>query len=96
METFVEGSESYGFIYVALGTLIQEGPGLEQLEDKLLDALSKLPQRIIWKKQHPAHKKIPENIKIVHWAPQQDLLGKVSFLNLEYIITLRNNVCFPS
>lgn len=73
---FIQGAGTRGFIYVALGTIIPEGPNLVHLENKLMDALSKIPQRVVWKKQHPVEREIPENIKIVRWAPQQDLLGK--------------------
>lgn len=45
------------------------------MKQKILKAFSKLPQKILWKYEGQMDG-LPSNIRLISWAPQQDLLGK--------------------
>jgi hypothetical protein len=71
---WVKGNQG-GFVLVSLGTLgsLQHGA-----LDALTDELGKLaPIRVVWKMQDKPKPRvpIPDNVKIVKWMPQNDLLG---------------------
>ncbi|EDV27101.1 uncharacterized protein TRIADDRAFT_54724 [Trichoplax adhaerens] len=70
-EIFMQNSGDQGVIILSLGSELQ-------IQDhkltEMVAALSQLPHQIIWKtKQRIKH--VPENVKIVEWMPQNDLLG---------------------
>lgn len=46
-----------------------------------LQVFSRLPQRVVWKWEKESLAQLPDNVKMVDWLPQQDLLGKFNVLN---------------
>lgn len=48
----------------------------EHLRTAFVRAFSRLPQRVLWKWEAGDIPGLSSNVKIVHWLPQQDLLGK--------------------
>ncbi len=42
----------------------------------IADAFASIPQKVIWKKSGQTPAKVPDNVKIVDWMPQNDILGK--------------------
>jgi glucuronosyltransferase len=44
-------------------------------QEKFLRVFARLPQRIIWKWEMDSLSQLPNNVKMVDWLPQQDLLG---------------------
>lgn len=57
-----------------MGSLIPEEKLPPEMLKLFVDVFSRIPQRIIWKckTRLPG---LPDNVKLVEWAPQQDLLG---------------------
>ncbi|XP_023655098.2 2-hydroxyacylsphingosine 1-beta-galactosyltransferase [Paramormyrops kingsleyae] len=71
--TWANSSEKNGFVLVSFGA------GVKYLSDdiaeKLAGALSRLPQKVIWRFSGMTPKKLGNNTKLVDWMPQNDLLG---------------------
>jgi glucuronosyltransferase len=74
IEDFVQGAGKEGFIYMALGSVVPEELITESRKRIIIEAFSRLPQRVIWKFKEQ-RSDIPANVKTVTWAPQQDILG---------------------
>jgi len=59
-----------------MGSILQ-GSNIPETQRKILfNAFSKLKQKVLWKFESdsvPAD--LPSNVKLIKWAPQQDLLG---------------------
>jgi len=75
LKDFIKNAD-HGVVLFSLGSVVSEaslGP------DKLchiLDAFSKLKQRVIMKFDDEKNKtQLPANVKMVKWFPQRDLLG---------------------
>ncbi|CAH1736886.1 unnamed protein product [Aphis gossypii] len=66
----------HGVILFSLGSVVSESSmGTDKLYN-ILDAFSRLKQRVIMKFDDEKHKKeIPTNVKVVKWFPQRDLLA---------------------
>ena len=47
----------------------------ETLRKALVNAFSKLKQRVIWKWETETMPDLPKNVKLAKWLPQQDILG---------------------
>jgi glucuronosyltransferase len=73
-EDFIQGAGKEGFIYMALGSVVPEELMTETRKQIVIEAFSRLPQRVIWKFKEQ-RSDIPANVKTVTWAPQQDILG---------------------
>ena len=72
LEEFVIGAE-HGVIMASFGSL---GPNLPKyISDRLMEAFSRVPQRVIWSYPHDAPSETPENVRMLSWIPQNDLLG---------------------
>nr|AHX56942.1 UDP-glycosyltransferase 211A1 [Strigamia maritima] len=74
LEDFVQKSGNDGFIYFSLGSNAQIKHLGKETKAHLLNAFSKLKQKVIFKSEEDL-KDLPSNVKLVKWAPQQDLLG---------------------
>nr|AHX56943.1 UDP-glycosyltransferase 211A2 [Strigamia maritima] len=74
LEDFVKKSGNDGFIYFSLGSNILIKDLENEIKDHLLNAFSKLKQKVIFKCEEELNN-LPPNVKLVKWAPQQDLLG---------------------
>jgi len=75
LNDFINDAE-HGVILFSMGTVVSEASmGADKLNN-ILDAFSKLKQRVIMKFNVEKYKKkIPVNVKLVKWFPQRDLLG---------------------
>ncbi|XP_018049434.1 PREDICTED: UDP-glucuronosyltransferase 2B17-like isoform X2 [Atta colombica] len=74
MRAFLDGAKN-GVIIVSLGTNVKwKFIGLEKIKAVLL-ALSKLEQRVLWKLDIEVPFEIPDNLMIVKWMPQSEVLS---------------------
>ncbi|KAK2865606.1 hypothetical protein Q7C36_001662 [Tachysurus vachellii] len=71
--TWVNETDEHGFVVVSFGA------GVKYLSDdisyKLAGALSRLPQKVIWRFSGVPPRNLGNNTKLVEWMPQNDLLG---------------------
>nr|AHX56959.1 UDP-glycosyltransferase 215A1 [Strigamia maritima] len=74
LKSLVEASGENGFIYFSLGTVLETSSVNNATVRAFLDAFSRLRQTVIWRSAEEIDG-LPPNVKIVRWAPQQDLLG---------------------
>ncbi|XP_062845538.1 UDP-glucuronosyltransferase 1A1-like [Trichomycterus rosablanca] len=69
---FVEEAE-HGIIVFSLGTLVPKIP--EEKAAIFFQAFSRIPQRVLWRYTGKYSEKVPDNVKLMNWIPQNDLLG---------------------
>ncbi|KAL7645204.1 UNVERIFIED_CONTAM: hypothetical protein RMT77_003590 [Armadillidium vulgare] len=74
LQEFIDESGSDGVIYFSLGTVCQGSTIPENFKKILVEAFSKLKQRVIWKFEEE-FENLPKNIMIKNFLPQQDILG---------------------
>jgi glucuronosyltransferase len=79
MERWVSESSPHGTIVVSMGSSVQSVPAA--VRRVFMQAFSRLPYRFIWKLEQAKNtsaypERVPTNVKLVNWLPQQDLLGK--------------------
>jgi len=73
MRTFLDGAKN-GAIVISLGTNVKwKSIGLDKIKTVML-ALSKLKQRVLWKLDIEVPFEIPNNLMIVKWMPQKEVL----------------------
>ncbi|KAG5338450.1 UD2C1 glucuronosyltransferase, partial [Acromyrmex heyeri] len=90
MRAFLDGAKN-GVIIISLGTNVKwKFIGLDKVEAILL-ALSKLKQRVLWKLDIEVPFEIPDNLMIVKWMPQSEVLS-LSILLLEPIPSTSHHV----
>ncbi|KAM3961543.1 UDP-glycosyltransferase UGT5-like [Aphomia sociella] len=76
---FIEESE-HGVIYISFGSLLRAATApLDKLQ-AIIDALSLLPQRVIWKWEKESLPGNPKNIYLSKWLPQNDILAHPNVL----------------
>ena len=75
MEEFVQSSGDHGVIIFSLGMSIPS-LGDAHLIDMFSKVFSRLPQRVIWRHEGDQPSNLAENVKIMKWIPQTDLLGE--------------------
>uniref|UniRef100_A0A6A7G3D9 UDP-glucuronosyltransferase-like n=1 Tax=Hirondellea gigas TaxID=1518452 RepID=A0A6A7G3D9_9CRUS len=75
LESWVAGAGDAGFIYMSLGTVVKSSDMPDNCRQSLLKVFSSLPQRVLWKWDTPSVEGLPPNVRVVQWAPQQDILG---------------------
>ncbi|KAM6948215.1 UDP-glucuronosyltransferase 1A1-like [Aplochiton taeniatus] len=63
----------HGFIVFTLGSLVSSMP--EELTVIFLEAFRQIPQKVLWRHSGPYPDNIPENVKMMKWLPQNDLLA---------------------
>lgn len=74
MNNFINSADS-GVILFSLGSVVSETTlGIDKL-NSILEAFSKLKQRVIMKFDSKNSKIQLPNVKVVKWFPQRDLLG---------------------
>ena len=73
LETFLAGDVPV--VYMSLGSIARSSLMPEHLKTVVVQALSKLPYKVLWKFEDDSLGKLPENIVIKKWMPQQDILG---------------------
>ncbi|XP_042371278.1 UDP-glucuronosyltransferase-like, partial [Plectropomus leopardus] len=71
LETWLSGG--HGFVVFTLGTMVSEMP--VETTSVFLEAFRQIPQKVIWRYTGQVPDSIPENVKLMKWVPQNDLLG---------------------
>uniref|UniRef100_A0A3B5KJ39 glucuronosyltransferase n=1 Tax=Takifugu rubripes TaxID=31033 RepID=A0A3B5KJ39_TAKRU len=66
-------SGEHGFIVFTLGTAVSEMP--EETTTIFLEAFRQIPQKVIWRYTGQIDGNLPDNVKIMKWVPQNDLLA---------------------
>ncbi|XP_044074937.1 UDP-glucuronosyltransferase 1A1-like isoform X2 [Siniperca chuatsi] len=70
LESWVSGE--HGFVVFTLGTLVSDLP--EETTSIFLEAFRRIPQKVIWRYTGQVPDNVPENVKMMQWVPQNDLL----------------------
>lgn len=65
-----------GVVYFSLGSTMKGSLIGDELKSIILDTLADLPYMVLWKFEEEDIPGKPENVKIMKWVPQQDLLRK--------------------
>lgn len=66
-------SGEHGFVVFTLGTMVSDMP--EEMTSVFLKAFAQIPQKVIWRFVGQVPENIPENVKMMEWVPQNDLLA---------------------
>ncbi|XP_795728.5 UDP-glucuronosyltransferase 1-2 [Strongylocentrotus purpuratus] len=74
LEAFVEGSGDHGVIVFSLGST-DVSLLTEQMNEDFAQALSELPQRVLWKYDGLPPRNLGNNTRLMSWLPQRDLLA---------------------
>ena len=82
LQTLADAADE-GFIVFTLGSAIPVSSMPEKLVKMFVDVFARIPQQVFWKweRSNIFIKNLSDNVKIVNWLPQQDLLGKYNKLN---------------
>ncbi|XP_034559534.1 UDP-glucuronosyltransferase-like [Notolabrus celidotus] len=72
LEPWVSGKD--GFIVFTLGTMVSDMP--EETLSIFLEAFRQIPQKVIWRYNGKVPDNVPDNVKMMHWVPQNDLLAQ--------------------
>uniref|UniRef100_A0A673Z8H3 glucuronosyltransferase n=1 Tax=Salmo trutta TaxID=8032 RepID=A0A673Z8H3_SALTR len=73
LQEFVDESGEDGFVVFTLGSMISQMP--EEKAKQFFDAFSRIPQRVVWRYTGVVPENAPDNIRLMKWLPQNDLLG---------------------
>ncbi|XP_069487170.1 2-hydroxyacylsphingosine 1-beta-galactosyltransferase isoform X2 [Ambystoma mexicanum] len=73
LQTWVAVAPENGFVLVSFGAGVKFLS--EDIANKLAGALSRLPQRVLWRFSGAKPELLGNNTKLVEWLPQNDLLG---------------------
>ncbi|XP_018977900.2 UDP-glucuronosyltransferase 1-6-like isoform X1 [Cyprinus carpio] len=73
VEEFVKGSGEHGIVVFSLGSLVSSMP--KKKAAIFFKAFSMIPQRVLWRYTGEIPDNVPENVKLMKWLPQNDLLG---------------------
>ncbi|XP_049768334.1 UDP-glycosyltransferase UGT5-like [Schistocerca cancellata] len=68
-------SAPQGVIYMCLGTNVRSDKLGENQLRAFLEAFQELPQKVLWKWESDSLPGQPANVKIIKWAPQNDILA---------------------
>ncbi|XP_074506535.1 UDP-glucuronosyltransferase 1A1-like isoform X1 [Sebastes fasciatus] len=71
LESWVAGE--HGFVVFTLGTMVSDLP--EETTSVFLEAFRQIPQKVIWRHTGKVPDNVPENVKLMKWVPQNDLLA---------------------
>ncbi|XP_074545561.1 UDP-glucuronosyltransferase 1A1-like [Halichoeres trimaculatus] len=72
LESWVSGED--GFIVFTLGSMVSDMP--EETTSIFLEAFRQIPQKVVWRFDGKVPDNVPENVKMMHWVPQNDLLAQ--------------------
>jgi glucuronosyltransferase len=75
LQDFAASSGKDGFIYFSMGSVLKGSKMPESHRLALLKAFSRIRQKVLWKWETETMPDLPPNVKLVKWAPQQDILG---------------------
>ncbi|XP_041848036.1 UDP-glucuronosyltransferase 1A1-like [Melanotaenia boesemani] len=71
LESWVSGE--HGFVVFTLGSMVSDMP--EEITSIFIEAFRQIPQKVIWRYTGKVPGNIPDNVKIMKWVPQNDLLA---------------------
>ncbi|XP_041804344.1 UDP-glucuronosyltransferase 1A1-like [Chelmon rostratus] len=71
LEPWVSGE--HGFIVFTLGSMMSDMP--EEITLVFIEAFRQIPQKVIWRYTGHVPDNVPENVKMMEWVPQNDLLA---------------------
>lgn len=79
----MKGSGDAGFIIVSFGSILRGSKMPEEVRKIFVHTFARLKQRVIWKWEEDSIRNrsstvvsdVPDNVLLVPWLPQQDLLG---------------------
>ncbi|KAK6302207.1 hypothetical protein J4Q44_G00265620 [Coregonus suidteri] len=92
LEQWVSGD--HGFIVFSLGSMVSSLP--EDITQVFLRAFTLIPQKVLWRYTGPVPGNVPDNVKMMKWLPQNDLLahrGARAFLTHSGTHGLYEGVC---
>lgn len=74
MQKVLDGATE-GVVYVSLGSNIRSVDLDARLRKVIVEALSELPYKVLWKWESDCLLDRPKNVVTRKWYPQQDILG---------------------
>nr|XP_023028450.1 UDP-glucuronosyltransferase 2B9-like [Leptinotarsa decemlineata] len=74
LQDYLDSSGNQGVIYFSLGSNVKSSRLTGNLLDVIVSTFAALPYKILWKFESSLQD-LPENVKIINWAPQRDLLA---------------------
>ncbi|XP_022814659.1 UDP-glucuronosyltransferase 2B19-like isoform X1 [Spodoptera litura] len=74
LERWVSESR-HGFILFSFGSLIRGSSLPPKRSEAILKVFARLPQRVLWKWETEDIKGLPDNVLVLKWLPQYDLLN---------------------
>ncbi|KAJ8948050.1 hypothetical protein NQ314_008476, partial [Rhamnusium bicolor] len=83
LQTYLDDAKD-GFIYFSLGTNVQSKELSSSTLNAVIDILKEIPFKILWKFEADDLPGKPVNVKIIKWAPQEQVL---SHPNIKLFIT---------
>lgn len=75
LENWISGA-SRGVIYMNLGSMLNPASMHEDKRKAFLGCFAKLPYRVLMKWKDETMPDLPPNVKLITWAPQNDVLRK--------------------
>ncbi|CAH1989795.1 unnamed protein product [Acanthoscelides obtectus] len=73
LKEFLDESKE-GVVYFSLGSNVRSADLKQEEFEAIVQALSELPYKVLWKYESEDIPKKPKNVKFVKWTPQQDVL----------------------
>lgn len=64
-----------GVIYFSMGSNLRSKDFPDELKSSILRAFSKVNAKVLWKFEDDTLSGVPKNVRLIKWAPQQDVLG---------------------
>lgn len=75
LKKFLDES-SQGVVYFSMGSNVKSKDLSNETRNVIMETFSQLPYNVLWKFEADDLPGKPENVKIIKWAPQQDVLSK--------------------
>ncbi|KAB7504249.1 UDP-glucuronosyltransferase [Armadillidium nasatum] len=75
LKKWCDESDESGFILFSLGTAVEPQDMTNEQLEAILSVFQSLKQRIIWKWDFKRIENLPQNVKLISWLPQQDVLA---------------------
>lgn len=73
MQAFADGA-AHGLILFTLGSAVPTSSMPPEHRQIFLNVFSRIRQRVIWKWEKTGIDDVPDNVLLLDWLPQQDLL----------------------
>lgn len=75
LKEYLDSAEE-GFVYFSLGGNVKSKDLNNQTMSNILEAFREIPYKVLWKFEANNLPGKPDNVKLIRWAPQQDVLRK--------------------